>query len=533
MRRKTLVIFVLAIMMCFCFSFITLAATMSPKDLTLKSIDNLNLGYNKNFYNKSSGTVSFQVDRFKGSSLDGIKILPGTSLNCAYQLDIPGKKSAFDVKLGYNNKIYQGQVYLTQDKLILTKSFLETLDELIPDNELGDLSQYPEYLYVNDAEITDLWMGLLNYSSAQKNTTEETKALLRFFVEAIPADYFKLEGATVILELDQTSFEEIIYLILEKVKNEKVRFADILVNLAANYNDNPQQIKSEIIEGINDAVNNGTWPTKEQIRAMGAFIQVKQFKYQYSIIPGGQRKFDVSLGLGLQPVTGFTGQLDIKSVSTGQVDNCTGIDSVALNFNVPDGISFNGKYSDDFTSKDDTISGNRIISGAAKEKDGSVDFDFELTGNFNAQADNTLSFAVPTLTAQNSMDMSLINGGTNKTAVVPEGQTAIIVNNTPVDTDVKPFIQNGRLMVPIRFVGEALNGEVSWIEPNVIHITRGDKVISMFVGKTSYTIDGRSAKMDTVLVLKDGRVFVPVRFVAEALNCNVNYTNNKVYINTK
>jgi hypothetical protein len=81
-------------------------------------------------------------------------------------------------------------------------------------------------------------------------------------------------------------------------------------------------------------------------------------------------------------------------------------------------------------------------------------------------------------------------------------------------------------------VGEGLNGEVRWINPNVL-ITRGDKVISMCVGKTSYTANGQSAKMDTSPVLKNGRVFVPVRFVAEALNCTVNYTNNHVYIYTK
>ena len=94
-------------------------------------------------------------------------------------------------------------------------------------------------------------------------------------------------------------------------------------------------------------------------------------------------------------------------------------------------------------------------------------------------------------------------------------------------------MQNGRMMVPVRFVSESLNAKVRWIDPNVIRITRGDQVISMFAGETSYILDGQQTQMDTVPVVKDGRTFVPVRFVAEALNCDVNYTDNKVYINSK
>jgi len=528
MRRKTIVIFVLAIMMCFCGTIYTLAATMSPKDLILKSIDNLDLNYSQNFYKQSSGTVTYQINRLQGTSLQGVSVFPGTSVNLAYQMDIPNKRSAFDVKVGYNNKTYQGQAYLVQEKLIITKSFLAAINELVPSSGLGDLSKYPEYLYVKEAGLNNLWMSSLNYPTVQK--AEETKALLKFFVEAIPANYFVLEGTTVVVELNQAAFEETVYLILEKVKNEKVRFADILVNIAGNYNNNSQQLKAEIINDINSAVSSGNWPTKEEIQAMGTFIQVKQCKYQASIIPGGQCKFDASFGLNQGAA--FGGQFDIQSVSSGQVDNRNGDYIMSLKFNQQDGTSFSGKYSGDFKIQNDTISGNQVISGVAKQKSGTVDLDFEVVGKFKAQAQNTLNFTVPTLTAQNSMDMSMIIGGTGQAAAAPKGKTPIFVNNNAVTTDAPPFMQNGRLMVPIRFVGEALNGEVRWVNPTV-HITRGENVISMNVGKTSYTASGQLAKMDTVPVLKNGRVFVPVRFVAEALNCTVNYTNNTVYIYTK
>jgi len=101
---------------------------------------------------------------------------------------------------------------------------------------------------------------MLDYPNAKY--TEETKDLIKFFVEAIPAKYFYTSGGTVTLELDQEAFISTIYAILQKVKNEKARFADIIVTLATTYDTtgtmgNQQQMKNEIIKGIDDAVKSG------------------------------------------------------------------------------------------------------------------------------------------------------------------------------------------------------------------------------------------------------------------------------------
>lgn len=56
----------------------------------------------------------------------------------------------------------------------------------------------------------------------------------------------------------------------------------------------------------------------------------------------------------------------------------------------------------------------------------------------------------------------------------PEGEILIrvdgeIINNT---FDVKPFIKDGRVMVPVRYIAEALGKEVKWIdEQNMVDIT--------------------------------------------------------------
>lgn len=532
--KKTPLILFLALIMCFSFAFVTLADT-SPKGLFLKTIDNLDLDFNKKFYDKSSGTVTYQVNRFNGSSLKELTIPGGTTLECNYKLDVPGKKSAIDYILNYKNNSYQGQMYLAGDKIIFTKSFLAALKELAPQSDTGDLNKYPEYLYLSYPMMTQVWTSMLEYPNAK--ITEDTKNLIKFLVEAIPAEYFKVESSSVTLTLNQAGFEETVYRILEKVKNEKERFADIIVTMATTYDTtgamgSPKKMKADIIKSIDDSVNSGTWPTREQIQMLGAFIQVKEIKYQAPVIPGGQSKFNASLAL--QTGTGFTGQLDISSESRDKMDNLTGTYNFELSLIEPGGTVFNGSFKGDIAIKNDTITQNLVLSGIAK-KAGAVEFDIEITGNSTQKVDTNLVVNVPALTASNSMNIEdLINtGGSSTAVVVPKGKTAIIVNNRVVATDAEPFIQNGRLMVPIRFVAQSLNSEVRWIEPNVIRITRDDRVISMFVGEKSCILYGQPAKMDTVPVIKNGRTFVPVRFVAEALNCNVHYVDNKVYINTR
>ncbi|HBX23213.1 MAG TPA: hypothetical protein DEF34_06245 [Desulfotomaculum sp.] len=543
MKRKTLLISVLAIILCFSFTFATLAATTSPKDLVLTGIDNMDLDFSQKFYNQSSGNITYTVNRFGGNSLKEVSIPGGTTLDCDFKLDVPGKKSAIDLKLKYNNQTYPGQMFLSDDKLIFTKSFLTAIKELAPQSDIGDLSQYPEYLYFSTPMMTQVWTTMLDYPNAK--ITEETKDLIKFFVEAIPAEYFSTSGGTITLELDQDGFVDTIYAILQKVKNEKTRFAEIMVTLATTYDTtgtmgDPQQMKAEIIKGIDDAVNSGTWPTKEQLQMINSFIQVKQFKYQSSIIPGGQRNFDAVIAL--QPEIG-SGQMDITSESKGKTDNLTGIYKFKLSFTEPGGTSVNGALEVGVKASDNTITQDLDFYATAKKATGEVEFDVAISGQSTQQVEDGMVINVPALTSSNSLNIEeymntsigVIGGSSGPTTVevVSRRNTPIFVNHRVVATDAEPFMQNGRMMVPVRFVSESLNAKVRWIDPNVIRITRGDQVISMFAGETSYILDGQQTQMDTVPVVKDGRTFVPVRFVAEALNCDVNYTDNKVYINSK
>jgi len=105
------------------------------------------------------------------------------------------------------------------------------------------------------------------------------------------------------------------------------------------------------------------------------------------------------------------------------------------------------------------------------------------------------------------------------------------VNGELVDfPDGKPYVdENSRTMIPVRFVTEALGADVSWDGPNQTAVIEKDgTTVKIKIGSPELAVitNGKTStvKMDTAAVVKDGRTYVPIRFVAEALGAKVDYS---------
>ncbi len=96
--------------------------------------------------------------------------------------------------------------------------------------------------------------------------------------------------------------------------------------------------------------------------------------------------------------------------------------------------------------------------------------------------------------------------------------------------DAQPFVdESSRTLIPVRFVAETMGADVSWdsdaqaavIEQNGITIT-----VPIGSDTISVTKDGSTStvKMDTAAVLANDRTYVPIRYVAEALDAWVGYS---------
>lgn len=100
----------------------------------------------------------------------------------------------------------------------------------------------------------------------------------------------------------------------------------------------------------------------------------------------------------------------------------------------------------------------------------------------------------------------------------------VTIDEEPVDADVAPFIENGRTLVPVRAIMEAVDAEVEWDnDTQMVTITHDDKNIELVIGSKEAKVNGEIKELDVPAKLVQKRTFVPIRFVSEALGYDVGY----------
>ncbi|PQQ66532.1 stalk domain-containing protein [Acetivibrio saccincola] len=98
------------------------------------------------------------------------------------------------------------------------------------------------------------------------------------------------------------------------------------------------------------------------------------------------------------------------------------------------------------------------------------------------------------------------------------------INGNYIKMDVQPYIANGRTYVPLRFVAEALGADVQWNqEEKKASVSCDDNNIEMFAGSNVILVNGEEQHIDTNIEIVDGRIMIPIRFIAENLGCSVEW----------
>jgi len=105
----------------------------------------------------------------------------------------------------------------------------------------------------------------------------------------------------------------------------------------------------------------------------------------------------------------------------------------------------------------------------------------------------------------------------------------VVENGVTVEktADVAPFIQNGRTMLPLRAVATALGVSDEMIVWNAATrtaiVNKDGKLASVVVGSTVLDVNGMKIVMDSPAVIKNGRLFLPVSYLATALGVSVSW----------
>lgn len=114
-----------------------------------------------------------------------------------------------------------------------------------------------------------------------------------------------------------------------------------------------------------------------------------------------------------------------------------------------------------------------------------------------------------------------------RTAIYYERQNtniSVFLNGNEIIFDQPPVIQNGRTLVPLRAIFEALGATVDWDgNTRTVTATKGDTIVKITIGDNKLYKNGKVIELDVPAQIINDRTLVPVRAVSEAFDCKVDW----------
>jgi hypothetical protein len=189
----------------------------------------------------------------------------------------------------------------------------------------------------------------------------------------------------------------------------------------------------------------------------------------------------------------------------------------------------------------ETTDGVIEISGQT-EKDAIVKYNSQILQNNNGNfaitlplkiGENSFSFTAEDKLGNQILKVVRVTRKEKTLILVTIGSPYIFVNSQIKEIDAGrgtvPVIKDGRTLLPIRAIIEAIGGEVSWDAAlKKVTIKLKDVIIELWIGnpqakvkEINVYIDPENHDVKPEIV--NGRTMLPLRFIAESLGCEVNW----------
>lgn len=139
---------------------------------------------------------------------------------------------------------------------------------------------------------------------------------------------------------------------------------------------------------------------------------------------------------------------------------------------------------------------------------------------------NGVNGAVEAETNRGSGRYALIWSYQEGTQLSPSAEEGIriMVNLVTIRPDAAPYIKDGRTMVPFRVIAENLDAHVNWIASEKrIDLIRNTDKLQLWIGQPEALMNNDNFTLDVAPEIVNGRTFVPLRFVAEALGAKATW----------
>ncbi|MCX7745351.1 MAG: copper amine oxidase N-terminal domain-containing protein [Clostridia bacterium] len=108
--------------------------------------------------------------------------------------------------------------------------------------------------------------------------------------------------------------------------------------------------------------------------------------------------------------------------------------------------------------------------------------------------------------------------------VYAQNEITVNYNGKQLEFDAKPYVKQGKTLVPFRKILEAFGAEISWDkEEQIITAKKNTTEIYLRIGIQYGYVNGSKVSLDVPPEISGGRTFVPLRFISENLGAEVKW----------
>ncbi len=104
------------------------------------------------------------------------------------------------------------------------------------------------------------------------------------------------------------------------------------------------------------------------------------------------------------------------------------------------------------------------------------------------------------------------------------GAGCVIIRDNIIKFDAPPYVKGQSTLIPVRAITEGLGAAVSWNETTQsVSISKDDTTVVITLGSNTVTVNGTPVELGTSADSTCGRVYVPLRFLAETFGLQVDW----------
>jgi len=159
--------------------------------------------------------------------------------------------------------------------------------------------------------------------------------------------------------------------------------------------------------------------------------------------------------------------------------------------------------------------------------------------SFAESVKNKKSIEDKSAESNSTEDKSSIDDRLKNAIALYIGSSQALVNNVETQVDstnanVKPYIKDGRTLVPVRFVSESIGAQVDWDRKNSrVTVKLNNKVVELVIGNKIMKVGDKEEVLDVAPEISEGRTYLPLRSLVEALGKKVFYDRGLIVISDR